>query len=152
MPDEKEVSGEVIEGQAETNQHNQQQSQAGAQANNNTSGAPLDSDTRTWGMFCHLSAFAGFIIPFFNIVGPLIVWLIKKDEMAYVDHHGKEALNFQITIFLAFIACIVLSFVVIGVFLIPIVGIFSFVMTIIAGIKANGGEHYKYPICLRLIK
>lgn len=152
MSDEKEVSGEVIESQTETEPQNQQQSQTEQQANNNTHADVLDSDTRTWGMFCHLSAFLGFIIPFFNIVGPLIVWLIKKDEMDYVDHHGKEALNFQITIFLAFIACLVLSFIVIGVFLIPIVGIFSFVMTIIAGIKANGGEHYKYPICLRLIK
>ncbi|MFP5304044.1 DUF4870 domain-containing protein, partial [Cobetia sp. SIMBA_158] len=78
-----------------------------------------------WAMLCHLSAFAGFIVPFGSIIGPLIIWLIKKDEMQMVNEHGKKALNFQITMAIAYIICFVLMFVVIGVILLPIVAIFS---------------------------
>ena len=56
------------------------------------------SDERMWGMLCHLSTFAGYLVPFGNISGPLIVWLVKKDEYAFVDDQGKESLNFQISI------------------------------------------------------
>ena len=57
---------------------------------------PLSKDEKTWAMLCHLSAVAGFVIPFGSILGPLVVWLIKKDEMPIVDLHGKKSLNFQI--------------------------------------------------------
>ncbi len=110
-------------------------------------------DEQQWAMICHLSALAGFVIPFGNIIGPLVVWLIKKDTMPLVDQHGKEALNFQITVMIAVFVCILLMFVVIGIFLIVVVGLGALVLTIVAAVKvANGELDYKYPFTLRLIK
>ncbi|MDA7978264.1 MAG: DUF4870 domain-containing protein [Pirellulales bacterium] len=113
-----------------------------------------DKDARMWGLFCHLSALSGYIgIPFGQIVGPLIVWLLKKDEMPFVDYHGKESLNFNITVSIALIVCIPLTFCFfIGLILIIPIAIAALVFTIIAAIKANSGEYYRYPMTLRLIK
>jgi uncharacterized Tic20 family protein len=111
-----------------------------------------NKDARTWGMLCHLSGFAGFIIPFGMIIGPLVVWLIKKNEHPFVDDQGKEALNFAITVILAVIASVILMFVLIGFLLLPAVAICWIVFTIIATVKANAGERYRYPFALRLIK
>ena len=106
-----------------------------------------------WAMACHLTALSGFIIPFGNVIGPLVVWLIKKDTMPLVDQHGKEALNFQITVLIAAIVSFILMFVVIGIFLMAVVGIGALVLTIMASIKvANGQTDYRYPWALRLIK
>jgi len=106
----------------------------------------LSSDAKLWGMLAHLSALL------FGFVGPLVVWLIKKEEIPFVADQGKEALNFQITVFIAMMICAVLMVVLIGIFLMPLVGIAALVFTIIGGIKANGGETYRYPFALRLIK
>ena len=108
-------------------------------------------DDRTWGMFTHLSALAGLVIPFGSILGPLIVWLVKKEEMPFVNDQGKEALNFNITVALAGIVSAVLTLILIGFLLLLAVFIYWIVMTIIAGMKANEGEAYRYPITLRLI-
>lgn len=110
------------------------------------------SDERMWAMLCHLSAFAGYLVPFGNILGPLVIWLIKKDQYALVDDQGKEALNFQISIMIWAAVAAVLCFVIIGIPLLIAVVIFSIVMTIIAAIKANGGESYRYPLTIRLIQ
>ncbi|MBB1365585.1 DUF4870 domain-containing protein [Pseudoalteromonas sp. SR44-5] len=109
-------------------------------------------DERMWAMLCHLSALAGFIIPMGSIIGPLIVWLIKKDEMPLVAEHGRKSLNFQITMFIAYIVCLILMFAVIGVILLPIVAIFSFIMVVIGAIKTNDGKEFNYPFSLQLIK
>ncbi len=90
------------------------------------------------------------IIPFGNVIGPLIVWQMKKD-MPFVDDQGKEALNFQITVSIAVFICFPLMFVLIGLLLLPLVLLGALVMTIIAGLKANNGETYRYPLALRLI-
>jgi hypothetical protein len=112
-----------------------------------------------WNMLCHLSALAGFVIPFGNILGPLLVWQIKKNEIPSVAVHGKAALNFQITVAIAaligMVVAIVLSFFCVGFLLIPLViliGLAGLVFAIIAGLKANNGEDYKYPYSLNLIK
>lgn len=110
------------------------------------------SDERMWAMLCHLSAFAGYLVPFGNVLGPLIIWLIKKDQYAFVDDQGKEALNFQISIMIWAAISAVLCFVLIGIPLLIAVIIFSIVMTIVAAIKANGGEAYRYPLTIRLIQ
>ncbi len=112
-----------------------------------------DKDSRLWAMICHLASFAGLIIPVIgNIVGPLIVWAIKKDEMPLVDDQGKEAINFQISITIYGIIASILILILIGFVLLVAVYIFSIVMTIIAAIKANEGEKYRYPLCIRLLK
>ena len=100
---------------------------------------------RTWEMLCHLSGLVGFI-------GPLVVWLVKKNEFPTVDVHGKEALNFQITVLIALVVSCALMTVCIGFLLAPAVAIANTVFVIIASIKVNNGEPYKYPFALRLIK
>ncbi len=112
----------------------------------------LSKDAKMWAMLCHLSALSTFIIPFGSVLGPLIVWQIKKNEFPIVDDQGKEALNFQITTMIAAFVSLILVFVAVGIVLLIAVGITSLVFTIIAAIKANNGETYRYPFSLRLIK
>lgn len=114
-------------------------------------GSPT-AEEKQWALFAHLSALIGFIIPFGSIIGPLIIWQIKKNEMPFVDDQGKEALNFQITMAIAVLACIVLMVVLIGFLLIWIVGLLDLVFIIIAALAANNGQAYRYPFTLRLVK
>ena len=116
-----------------------------------SAGSP-SADEKTWGMLAHLSSLVGFVIPFGNVLGPLVVWMIKKESMPFVDSQGKEALNFQITVMIAGIICIPLMFVLIGFVLMFVVAIAWLVLSIIAGLKAQAGEDYRYPWALRLIK
>jgi uncharacterized Tic20 family protein len=103
-------------------------------------------------MLCHLLALAGYVIPFGNIIGPLVMWLVKKEDHPFIDEQGKEALNFQITVSLAVMACLVLFFLIVPLLLIPVIAILDLVFIIIATIKANKGQVYRYPVALRLIK
>ncbi|XBD33719.1 DUF4870 domain-containing protein [Pseudomonas anguilliseptica] len=93
-----------------------------------------------------------FRVSFGNLLGPLIVWQIKKDLDPFVDAQGKEALNFQISVALAALLCFLLMVVVVGFPLLVLVSIAALVLTIIAGIKANEGQAYRYPFCWRLVK
>lgn len=111
-----------------------------------------DQQQRQWAMIAHLSALIGFVIPFGNIIGPLVVWQMKKAEMPFVDDQGKEALNFQISVAIAALVCFVLFVILIGMLLLPLVGLAALVLTVIAAVKANDGESYRYPVTLRLIK
>jgi len=111
-----------------------------------------EAQEKTWGMLAHLSALAGFIIPFGNIIGPLIIWLIKKDESSFVNDQGKESLNFQISITIYCIVSAILILLVIGIFLLIGLGIFSIVMIILGAVKANSGEKFKYPLSIRFIQ
>lgn len=110
------------------------------------------AEEKQWALFAHLSALVGYLIPFGSIIGPLIIWQIKKNEMPFVDDQGKEALNFQITMAIAAVISIVLMVVLIGFLLIWIVALVDLVFIIIAAIAANNGQAYRYPVCLRLIK
>jgi len=107
---------------------------------------------RNWGMGCHLAALAGFVIPFGNIIGPLVFWLMKRDESEFVNDQGKESLNFQITVTILAIVAGILIIVLIGIFLLILVGIVSLVMIILAAVKASEGEKYRYPFNIRLIQ
>ena len=127
------------------------QSQQGGAQQPAPTGAP-SKDAKMWAMLCHLGGIAGALFPFGNVILPLIFWQIKKDEFPFVDDQGKEALNFQISISIYALATIPLFCIVIGPFVLGAVSIFSLVMLIIAAIKANNGEKYRYPLCLRLIK
>lgn len=108
--------------------------------------AEVTKDAKTMALLCHvLAIFTGFL-------GPLILWIIKKDENAFIDYHGKEALNFQITVLIAAIVSGVLTIVCVGFFLLAAVGIGNIVFCIIASLKANAGELYRYPVSIRLVK
>ncbi|MHB9094187.1 MAG: DUF4870 domain-containing protein [Eubacteriales bacterium] len=109
-------------------------------------------EERTWGMLCHLSIFAGHFIPFGNIIAPLVIWQVKKEESAFVAHHGKESLNFQISLMIYFIVAFILVFAIIGFPLFIALWVFSLIIVIIAGLKANEGQYYRYPLTIRFIK
>jgi uncharacterized protein len=104
-----------------------------------------NSDEQTMALLSHLG---GLLLGF---LGPLIVYLIKKDESAYVRHHATEALNFQITVFIAAMVSSVLMFVVVGFLLLPVVAVVDIVLCIMAAMAANRGEWYRYPISIRLV-
>ncbi|ALN92296.1 MULTISPECIES: DUF4870 domain-containing protein [Lysobacter] len=112
----------------------------------------ISQDEKTWGMLAHLSTLVGLIIPFGTVLGPLVVWLVKKDTMPFVADQGKEALNFNITALIAGIVSFLLTFVLIGLVLLPLVGLAWLVLTIMAALAANKGEEYRYPWTLRLVK
>lgn len=112
---------------------------------------PENRDERMWAMFCHLSGLVGFVIPFGNIIAPLIIWMIKKEEYPLVNDQGKEALNFQISMTIYILASVILIFLVIGIPLLVILGLFGLIMVIIASIKANEGEKYRYPLTIRFL-
>jgi len=118
-----------------------------------------EKDARLWNSLCHFSALSACAgVPFGNILGPLIVWQIKKDEFPSVDRHGKAALNFQITVTLALLVTGSVMFVgflfCFGWLLLPVVGLIflaGVVFSIIAGVKASNGEDYNYPWSLEIV-
>ena len=112
----------------------------------------ISQEEKTWGMLAHLSSLSGFIVPFGSLLGPLIVWLVKRDTMPFVADQGKEALNFNITVAIAAIISGILMLVVVGFLLLAVVVVGWMVLTIMATIEANKGIAYRYPFTLRLIK
>ena len=112
----------------------------------------LSKDAKQWAMLTHLAAFAAFLIPFGNIIGPLLVWQLKKDLGPFVEQNGKEAVNFQITIAIVGLVCTMLMFALVGFLLLPVLGLYWLILTIIAGVKANEGVAYRYPFTIRFIK
>ena len=120
---------------------------------NNIEDKAPDKQSRNWGMFCHLSALSGFVgVPFGNLLGPLIIWLVKKNDFPFVDEQGKESLNFQISMTIYGLVSALLAFVVIGFFLLGIVAVADLVLIIIASVKTSNGESYRYPVTIRFIK
>jgi len=113
---------------------------------------PDNRDENMWGMLCHLSAFAGYFIPFGNIIGPLVIWLIKKDEYPLVEDQGKESLNFQISIAIYAVISLILALVIIGFFLLIAIGILNLVMIIVASVKANEGVRFRYPFAIKFFQ
>jgi uncharacterized protein len=112
-----------------------------------------DKQARIWGMLCHLTALLGMIgIPFGNIFGPLIVWLVKKNTYPFVNEQGRESLNFQLSMTIYAIAAALLIFVKIGMPLLLLVAGINFILVIIASIRAFNGETYTYPLAIRLIR
>lgn len=120
--------------------------------------SPNESQARMWNMLCHLSALAGVIVPFGNVLGPLLIWQIKKQEFPSTEVHGKAALNFQLTVLIVvvvgFAVAFVLSFFCVGYLLFPLVflvALAGLVFSVVAGIKANEGKDYQYPYSLKLV-
>ena len=105
-----------------------------------------NSEARTMAMLCHLLAI------FTWFIGPLVIWLMKKDQMPFVNDQGKEALNWQITFSIAMVIAWLSMFICIGVVLAPAVGVVNLVFCILATVKANSGIRYRYPFAIRLIK
>ena len=135
-------------GQAEQSPQGQEPEQSQEQP-----GVKPDKDACMWAMFCHLAGLAAYVFPFAgNIILPLILWQIKKDQYPFVDSQGKEAVNFQISVTLYAIATIPLFLICVGPFLLGAICLAAMVLLIIAGVKANNGESYRYPLTIRFIK
>ncbi len=114
---------------------------------------PVSQDEKTWGIIAHLSALSGYIIPLFGwIIGPLVVYLIKKEQLPFAAGEAKSALNFQITVAIAALVCFPLVFVCIGIPLLALIGLFDLIFMIVAAVKASDGVPYKYPLTFPFVK
>ena len=118
----------------------------------------IDPQERQWGMFAHLSALVGGFVTtgwagsIGCFLGPLIIWLVKKDTMPFVDDQGKEALNFNITFSIAALVCLILFLIFIGYLLMAALWVLWLVFVIMAAIKSGEGEVYRYPFTMRFIR
>lgn len=112
-------------------------------------GTSLSADAKNWAVLSHLSAFAMFLgIP--SVVGPVVTWAVKKDD-PYVDFHGKEAVNFNLSFLIYGVVSAVLILALVGLVLLPVVGLTWFVLVIVGAVKAGAGEYYRYPFTIRFI-
>jgi uncharacterized Tic20 family protein len=126
--------------------------QQGQQVGSFITGSSMPTqDEKTWGMLAHLSGIIASFIGF-PFLGPLLIMLTKGKESPWVEAHAKEALNFQITATAAIWLSAILMACLVGFVLLPIVALAAFVLSIVAGIKANNGETYRYPATVRLVK
>ena len=137
---------------------NDRPADVGTNQNENIQAEPIEGrinrDARMWAMFCHLGGLAGYVIPIIvsGIIAPLIIWQLKREDAPFIDRNGKEAVNFQISIAIYELVSIPLIFACIGMITLPAIAIFNVVFLVIAAIKANNGESYRYPLCIRFIK
>ncbi|MCA1672917.1 MAG: DUF4870 domain-containing protein, partial [Actinobacteria bacterium] len=110
----------------------------------------LSSEVRNWALGAHLSAFLGawFALAF---LGPLVVWLVKRDEHPFIAMHAKEALNFNISVLIYAFVAFILLFLIIGIPILIGIGIAWIVLTILGAVKASNGEAYRYPLTIRFV-
>jgi len=114
---------------------------------------PLEVQQRNWATFTHLSALTGLVTGGFGFfLGPLVMWLIKKNEMPIVDAAGKEAVNFQLTLLIGVLISSLLVLILIGIPMLIAIGIYDVVMVIIAAVKTSDGVVYRYPLTIRFIQ
>ena len=114
---------------------------------------PHASETRSWAAACHASSLLGFFVPAGgHILAPLVVWLIKRPESVEVDAHGKESLNFQLSMLIYSIIAGILCVVLIGFVLLPILHVLNVVLVIVAAVRAGEGQLYRYPLTIRFLR
>lgn len=111
----------------------------------------VSQDDKNLGMLAHLMGFLGFVVPFGSFVGPLALYLVKRDQSPFVADHARESLNFQITVFGAMVLCFPLCLILIGIPLVIALIVFEIVQVIKATIAASEGRSHDYPFCLRLV-
>ncbi len=112
----------------------------------------LERDTRQWALILHLSMLAGYVVPIAGLVAPVIIWQVKKGELPGLDEHGINAVNWIITSLIYAVACVLLIFVLIGIPLLFVLLVVDIVFPIMAAVKANNGETWKYPWTIEFIK
>ena len=118
--------------------------------------ADTEKDTRLWGMILHLSILAGYVIPYAGLVAPIVIWQVKKNELPGIDAHGKNATNWIISFIIYNVICFALFFtvilIIVAIPLLIVLGVLGVVFPIIAAIKANNGEVWKYPLTISFFK
>ncbi|HZL76786.1 MAG TPA: DUF4870 domain-containing protein [Bacteroidales bacterium] len=112
----------------------------------------LSESERNWAMLCHLSGFASYFFPFGGVIGPLICWLSRKDESAWVDENGKAAMNFNLSILLYCVLTIPLCLILVGFVIIGFLITLKIVCIIIASVRGSKGERFKYPFAIPFIQ
>ena len=109
----------------------------------------LSADAKNWAVIAHLSAFVMLLgIP--AIIGPVVAWALKKED-PYVDYHGKEAVNFNLSFLIYTAVSAVMILLLVGIILLPAVLVTWFVLVIVAAVKASNGEYYRYPFTIRFL-
>ncbi len=115
--------------------------------------APAVTNVRPWCAFLHASALLGVFLHFpGHLIPPLIIWLAKRDESPELDAHGKEAINFQISMLIYNAIAAVFCLVLVGFFFLAVLWVLNAVLVIIAAIKASDGEFYRYPMTIRFLQ
>jgi uncharacterized Tic20 family protein len=114
--------------------------------------APANKDDSMLGVVCHLLSLAGFAVPFGNIIGPLILWLVKRADSPYLDAVGKETVNFNISWSIYAAVAALTIFVLVGFLLLPLVALAWLILVILGAINASNGKFHRYPLTIRLIK
>jgi uncharacterized Tic20 family protein len=135
---------------------NTESQNSGEAGNERVSSEPAgpSRNERQWAMGCHLIALCGFIIPpIASSVATLVLWLLKREDGAFIDDQGRESLNFQITILIYIVfSALLIPLLGLGVILLVGVVVFDFICILIATVKASEGVVFRYPACIRLIK
>jgi uncharacterized protein len=120
--------------------------------NEGTEAAVVDQEVRNTAVAAHLSTFAGLIMPFGSVIGPLAVWLTRRHRDPFIDQAGREALNFGITIAIYGLVALVAALMLVGIPLL-LVGVIAWVvLASLAAVKASQGQPYRYPLTLRLVR
>jgi len=110
------------------------------------------SNVRTWCVLCHASALLGLFFHFpGHIVGPLVVWLLKRGDSREIDAHGKEALNFQLSMLIYEAVAVVLCIILIGIPILFLLWVLNSVFVIVASLKASEDKLYRYPLTIRFL-
>ncbi len=109
-------------------------------------------EARRLAVFCHLAGFAGFIIPFGGVIGPLAMWIANRESHPFVDQQGREALNFQLSLLVYMLLSFALVLILIGLLMIPLLFVFQICMMVIAAVRVSDGQDFRYPLTLRFIR
>jgi uncharacterized Tic20 family protein len=112
--------------------------------------APAKTDRDT-AMFCHVAAFAGLVFPFGDLIAPLIIWLMKKDGSPYVDLHGREVMNFHISMYIWAFVSVILCLVLVGFVMLLGLMVLGVVCPIVGAVRASEGREYRYPLTIRFL-
>jgi uncharacterized Tic20 family protein len=121
-------------------------------ANQATGAGAVDQQVRSTAVAAHLSTFAGLVVPFGSVIGPLAVWLTRRDRDPFIDDAGREALNFGISIAIYGVVALVGTLMLVGIPVL-IVGVIAWVvLASLAAVKASQGQAYRYPLTMRLVR
>ncbi|GGP49444.1 hypothetical protein GCM10009347_15640 [Shewanella algicola] len=112
----------------------------------------VSKQAKDMGLLIHAASFAGYVFPFGSVLGPLIVWLMKRDEFEFANQCGKNCLNFKLSLMIYAMISAVLILVGVGVLLLAALALLDIICTIIAIVKANDGIAYHYPLSIKFLK
>lgn len=129
-----------------------EQSAWGAMADAEVGPEKQDRQTRQWAFILHISVLAGFLVPLAGLIAPIVIWQLKKDQLPGIDAHGKNAINWIISAMIYAVVSVLLVFVIIGIPMLMALGAAGVAFPIIAAIKANHGELWKYPLAITFLK